>query len=71
MIPVATAVFILLVVGLVVIAYLVHVMNEASALRAERVSESANKEAAESRHRARKYQQDGEKKIEGPGRVNA
>ena len=71
MIPTATVVFILLVAGLVVIAYLVHAINEASVLRAERVSESADREAAESRHRARKYQEDGERMIEGPGRVNA
>lgn len=71
MIPVATAVFILLVAGLVLIAYLVHAMNEASALRAERVSESADKEAAESRYRARKYQEDGERRVEDSGRINA
>ena len=71
MIPVANAVFVLLVAGLVLIAYLVHAMNEASALRAQRVSEDADKEAAESRYRARKYQDDCERKIEGAGRVSA
>lgn len=71
MIPVATAVFILLVIGLVVIAYLVYTMNEASALWAERVMESADEEAAKSRYRASKFQENSERKIEGPGRVNA
>ena len=71
MIPVANAVFVLLVAGLVLIAYLVRAMNEASALQAERVSECADKEAADSRYRARKYQEGGETKVEGPGRVSA
>ena len=71
MIPVANTVFVLLVAGLVLIAYLVRAMNEASAARAEQVSEDADKEAAESRFRARKYQEDGERKVEGPGRVSA
>ena len=71
MITAPTAVFILLVFGLVLIAYLVYVMNEASALQAERATESADKEATESRHRARKYQEDSERKIEGAGRIKA